>query len=165
MNANDLLLRNWDACHDKEDWYPPLADALNGLTAEQADWHPAGEHANTIRETVHHLIFYKERLLRRLTGEETAYLPGVTNDDTFAARPGEPEDWHAAAARLAEVHQAIRDRIAAWNEHDFERQLPGQRLPFGIWANSLALHDAYHTGQIILIRKLQGSWPSHRSFD
>jgi len=26
----------------------------------------------------------------------------------------------------------------------------------------IMLHDAYHTGQIIQIRKMQGSWPSHR---
>ncbi|PEL73618.1 serine/threonine protein phosphatase, partial [Bacillus toyonensis] len=25
-------------------------------------------------------------------------------------------------------------------------------------------HDAYHTGQIIQLRKLQGSWPTHRSY-
>ena len=35
----------------------------------------------------------------------------------------------------------------------------------GRWVNSLVLHDAYHTGQIMFIRKLQGSWPSRRSFD
>lgn len=30
---------------------------------------------------------------------------------------------------------------------------------------SLILHDAYHTGQIVLVRKLQGSWPGTRRFD
>ncbi|MGE7057310.1 DinB family protein, partial [Paenibacillus glucanolyticus] len=29
---------------------------------------------------------------------------------------------------------------------------------------SLITHDAYHTGQIIFLRKLQGSWPAKRSF-
>ncbi|MCS7462153.1 hypothetical protein N0M98_18605 [Paenibacillus doosanensis] len=26
------------------------------------------------------------------------------------------------------------------------------------WVSDLALHDIYHTGQIVFIRKLQGSW-------
>ena len=26
----------------------------------------------------------------------------------------------------------------------------------------IMLHDAYHTGQIMLIRKMQGAWPSER---
>ncbi|EEL34276.1 hypothetical protein bcere0019_27360 [Bacillus cereus Rock3-28] len=29
---------------------------------------------------------------------------------------------------------------------------------------NILLHDAYHTGQIIQLRKLQGSWPTHRSY-
>lgn len=37
MNRTKSLLQNWDFCYDKEDWYPPLADALKALTAEQAD--------------------------------------------------------------------------------------------------------------------------------
>ncbi|HDR8182963.1 TPA: hypothetical protein QC116_006303 [Bacillus thuringiensis] len=29
---------------------------------------------------------------------------------------------------------------------------------------NILLHDAYHTGQIVQLRKLQGSWPAHRSY-
>lgn len=59
MNKIELLLHGWDSCYEKEDWYPPLTDALNGLTAEQANWRPEGEHVNTIAENLNHLIFIK----------------------------------------------------------------------------------------------------------
>jgi hypothetical protein len=36
--------------------------------------------------------------------------------------------------------------------------------PIGLTLTSIILHDAYHIGQIIQIRKLQGSWPANRSF-
>jgi len=70
MDKIELLLREWDFCYDEEDWFPPLSEALKGLTAAQADWRPEGGSVNSIWETVHHLIFYKERLLTRLSGEE-----------------------------------------------------------------------------------------------
>ncbi|CAG9614998.1 hypothetical protein BACCIP111899_04232 [Bacillus rhizoplanae] len=163
MNRTESLLQNWDFCYDKEDWYPPLADALKVLTAEQADWRPAGEHANTIWETVEHLIFYKERLLKRITGEESQYPEGLTNDDTFAVASKTESDWEATQNRLKSVHLGIRERITNLNVDQLQALVTNR--PLDEWLNSLILHDAYHTGQIILIRKLQGSWPSRRSFE
>jgi uncharacterized damage-inducible protein DinB len=165
MNKIELLLHGWDSCYEKEDWYPPLTDALKELTAEQANWRPEGVHANTIWENVHHLIFYKERLLKRMTGEESDYPEELTNDDTFAVGLTSEGDWQETLARLKSVHQGNRDRIAGWEEEEFEHILPNRTQSVGRLVNSLIMHDAYHTGQIILIRKLQGSWPSQRSFD
>ncbi|MDD9268109.1 DinB family protein [Paenibacillus sp. GCM10023248] len=164
MNNVELLLHGWECCYDKEDWYPPLTDALKGLTAEQANWRPAGEHVNTIWENVQHLIFYKERLLKRMTGEEMEY-PDATNDDTFAVESVSGEAWEMTLSRLQTVHLAIRERLAQWGENDFEHVYPNRTQSAGRWVNSLILHDAYHTGQIMFIRKLQGSWPSRRSFE
>ncbi|KFM95559.1 DinB family protein [Bacillus clarus] len=163
MNRMESLLQNWDFCYDKEDWYPPLADALKTLTAEQADWRPAGEHSNTIWETVEHLIFYKKRLLKRITGEESQYPEGLTNEDTFAVASKTESDWEATQNRLKSVHLGIRERITNLNVDQLQALVTNR--PLDEWLNSLILHDVYHTGQIILIRKLQGSWPARRSFE
>jgi uncharacterized damage-inducible protein DinB len=165
MNKIELLLHGWDSCYEKEDWYPPLTDALKELTAEQANWRPVGEHVNTIWENVHHLIFYKERLLKRMTGEESDYPEGLTNDDTFIVGITSEGNWQETLARLKSVHQGIRAQIADWKKEDFEYVYPNRTHSVGRWVNSLISHDAYHSGQIIFIRKLQGSWPSQRSFD
>jgi uncharacterized damage-inducible protein DinB len=165
MNKIELLLHGWDSCYEKEDWYPPLTDALNELTAEQANWRPEGEHVNTIWESVHHLIFYKERLLKRMTGEESDYPKELDNDDTFAVGSTSEGEWQETLTRLKSVHHGIRDRIADWEEEEFERIFPNRSQSVGRWVYSLIIHDAYHTGQIMLIRKLQGTWPSRRSFD
>jgi uncharacterized damage-inducible protein DinB len=165
VNNIELVIKRWDYCYEKEDWYPPLTDALKDLTAEQANWRPEGEHVNTIWENVHHLIFFKERLLKRMTGEESDYPEGLTNDDTFAVGLTSEENWQETLDRLKSVHQGIRDQIAGWKEEDFEFIYPNRTQSVGQWVYSLISNDAYHTGQIIFIRKLQGSWPSRRSFD
>lgn len=163
MNKKELLLHKWDICYDKEDWFPPLSEALNGLTAAEADWRPEGAAANTIRETVRHLTFYKERLLKRLSGEDPQYPDSMSNDDTFAAYGEREETWEEEAARLEHVHKAVRAALAALSEDDLERQLTKTTIALSV--TSLVVHDAYHTGQIVQIRKLQGSWPARRSFD
>jgi hypothetical protein len=67
MNRVELLLHGWDHTYDKEDWYPPLFDALKGVTADQAVWLPERfESPSTIWGNVNHLIFYKERLLKKM---------------------------------------------------------------------------------------------------
>jgi uncharacterized damage-inducible protein DinB len=163
MNKIELLLQGWDSCYEKEEWNPPLTDVLNELTAEQAVWRPDGEHVNTIWETINHLVFYKERFLKRLTGEESEYPSGVSNDDTFAASSTSEEEWLKTLSRLKNVHQGIREQLAALPEEQFDHKIP--TTPVGVWIHNLILHDSYHTGQIVFLRKLQGSWPSRRSFD
>ncbi|RED66200.1 DinB family protein [Cohnella lupini] len=163
MTKLELLMQGWDAIYEKEDWYPPLKDALDGVTSEQAVWRPAGEHVNTIWESVNHLTYYKERLLKRLTGEESEYPPGLTNDDTFRVPSTSEEDWRKALAKLRAVHIGIREIISNMKETRLEEKIP--RTPIGSWIHSLILHGAYHTGQIVFLRKLQGSWPSRRSFE
>ncbi|MRN51755.1 DinB family protein [Paenibacillus monticola] len=159
---SEVLLQNWDYSMDVEDWSPPLSDALAGVDHLQASWKPQGGAANSIWETVNHLTYYKERLLKKLKG--LPQLPDVdSNDDTFIVTVTGEEEWEKAVAALKTVHASLREVIEALEEGAYDwggsGHAPGEEVM------SLILHDAYHTGQIVLIRKLQGSWPSRRSFD
>ncbi|KIL38237.1 hypothetical protein SD70_27825 [Gordoniibacillus kamchatkensis] len=154
-----MLRRNLQITFDQEDWFVPLRTAVEGVTAEQANWRPAGEKANTIAEIVAHLNFYKSRLLQRLRGEEPNY-DGLSNDDTF--KPDEA-GWQAAVAEMNRIHAELEETIGKLDDEALDRPLPKQAL--GLTLNSILLHDAHHGGQIVYIRKLQGSWPAARSFD
>lgn len=140
-----------------EDWHLPLAEALAGLTAEQADWRPQGEASNSIRENVNHLLFFKERLLLRLKREDASRFDASTNDETFV---NEAQGWEETVANIERVHREIRDILANLTEADLD--LPMPTLSVRRQVASLVKHDAYHTGQIVQIRKLQGSWPARR---
>lgn len=163
MNRMELLVHEWECTYGKEDWYPPLKDALAGLTAAQASWKPDGVAANTIWENVSHLLFFKERLLHRLLGTEFP-LSAESNDDTFTPSGG-PEDenaWQATVARMETVHRHIHEKLSSLSEDAFDQPLPS--IPLGQSVMSIVRHDAFHTGQIVQIRKLQGSWPERRSY-
>ncbi|MNI75082.1 DinB superfamily protein [compost metagenome] len=131
------------------------------MNTEQASWKP-GEAGNSIWETVNHLTYYKERLLNKLTGRPQ--LPDAgSNDATFTVTESGDEAWGQAVAKLKSVHASLREVIEALEEGAYDwggsGHAPGEEVM------SLILHDFYHTGQIVLVRKLQGSWPAHRSFN
>ncbi|WP_088041529.1 DinB family protein [Bacillus sp. EAC] len=155
MNRIDLLLNVLDTTFDKESWYAPLKHAIDGINAEQASWRPAGQSATTIWETVNHLIYYKERLVAniegrqwtRIDGNETFYITEQSNDDN---------EWKKVVDRLETIHNSLRHLLSKMSDEDLDQNSFESNLL------DIMLHDAYHTGQIIQIRKMQGSWPSHR---
>ncbi|OOE12536.1 DinB family protein [Fictibacillus arsenicus] len=150
----DLLLNVLDSTYEKESWYAPLKHAIEGITAEQATWRPAGEATKTIWENVNHLIYYKERLVSNMQGIE--WTNNLDGDQTFSLTEQSNDDveWKKIVKRAEDVYQKLRQLLTNTPEEEIE-QLEGKLL-------DIFLHDAYHTGQIIQIRKMQGSWPSHR---
>ncbi len=146
----ELLKTLYDHTWDREGWEAPLAHALKGLTAKEAAWRPAGG-ANTIWQTLNHLNHYDERTLAELTGG-TPPPQAADNDATFSA-PGDPADeagWQQAVQRRNRIGQGLAAAIAALPE--------AKAGELAAWV----LHAAYHTGQIVQVRKEQGSWPAHR---
>lgn len=150
----DLLLNVLDSTYEKESWYAPLKHAIEGITAEQATWKPAGEATKTIWENVNHLIYYKERLVSNMQGIE--WTNNLDGDQTFSLieQSNDDVEWKKIVKRAEDVYHNLRQLLIKASENEIE-QLESKLL-------DIFLHDAYHTGQIIQIRKMQGSWPSHR---
>lgn len=154
MNRKDLLVRMLDTTYDKESWYAPFKHAIEGLTAEQANWRPVGQATKTIWENVNHLIYYKERLTANLDGREwTQHLDG---GETFylTDQLNEDREWMAVVERAETGQHRLREALSKATVEVLEQN--EEKIL------DIMLHDAYHTGQIIQIRKMQGSWPSHR---
>jgi hypothetical protein len=72
------------------------------------------------------------------------------------------EAWLATVKRAEEVHRGFYEHLKGRQDEDFDVLMRNE--PIGLMLTSIILHDAYHIGQIIQIRKLQGSWPANRSF-
>lgn len=155
-----LLRRLRGLTWDKEEWFVPLAASLEGLTAAEAAWRPPGG-GNTIWQTVNHINYYDERLLCRLT--ERPFGPVLPDNDATFGEPGNPDDgtgWQEAVQRTRRVAAGLRTALDARSDADLEQPLSGSSL--GEYLTAWIMHDAYHTGQIVLMRKQQGSWPANR---
>ncbi|CAG7608329.1 hypothetical protein PAESOLCIP111_01051 [Paenibacillus solanacearum] len=155
MTTTEQLVSAWDSCFDKESgWYPPLERGLQGVAAAQACWRTEGKAVNTIQELVHHITFYKASLLSALTGSEEA----PSTDTSFQEKAGitTEGEWQETVATLKNIHTRIREKLVAMNDQELQHEVEG--ITIYQWVSDLVLHDIYHTGQIIFIRKLQGSW-------
>ncbi|NEU59987.1 DinB family protein [Paenibacillus sp. ALJ109b] len=156
MQRIDLLLNVLDSTFDKESWYAPFKHAIEGLTAEQANWKPSGKATKTIWENVNHLIYYKERLATNLEGRE--WTNNLDGDETFSLtnQPNDDMEWKKVVERAENAQHNLRKVLSTISDEKLDQNsLEGKLL-------DIMLHDAYHTGQIIQLRKMQGSWPSIR---
>lgn len=160
MNVTDVFRAQREVGWAKEEWFVPLSAALEGLGALEAAWQPPGA-GNTIWQTVNHINYWNERMLFYMTD---APLPkSITNDETFG-EPGDPNDsagWAATLERTQQIADQLKSVLAELTDADLTRKLGS--ITFGESLPSWLLHDSYHTGQIVLLRKLQGSWPATRS--
>src|SRR5262245_56610910 len=90
----------------------------------------------------YHLVFWNENALARLRGEKPA-SPG-NNDETF-------NDFDAA--RWDEIVQRL-DRVMKDLEAAVEK-MPDEKLALKApLITHISTHNAYHTGQILYVRKL-----------
>lgn len=156
MNRKEWLLRMLDTTFDKESWHAPFKTSIEGLTAEQARWRPVGGETNTIWENVNHLIYYKERLVANL--EDREWTLNLDNNETFSLTEqiNDDKEWIAVVERALSVQGSLKEALSKVPTEQLERNSLVEKLV------DITFHDAYHTGQIIQIRKMQGSWPSHR---
>ncbi|MGF2616293.1 DinB family protein [Rossellomorea vietnamensis] len=154
MKRRDTLLHLLDTTYDKENWYAPFKHAIEGLTAEQANWQPSGEATKTIWENVNHLIYYKERLTAKLEGRE--WTNNLDGDETFSLTDSNTSEWQEVVERAETAHLNLRRALTSVSDPKSGQDALEEKLL------DILLHDAYHTGQIIQLRKLQGSWPAQR---
>ena len=141
-----ILLEQLKTTHTVKDWFVPVNIALEDLTPAQAMWKDSsGNHS--IAQLASHLVFWNEQQLAKFKGLPEPKFSG-NNDETFSNL--DKISWEATVKKLDSV-------LTAWEkavETSDEKKL-------NAWYSSIAhigTHNAYHTGQIIYIRKLQGSW-------
>ena len=151
----DVLLEQFTACYDEDGWFVALRKALNGVTAEQAVRKPEGAD-HSIWELVNHTIFWNERWLLRYRGELNQ-PKNIENTGTFLS--GE-HDWQKTLDHLWVVMDDWRSRLETITDEKLEEQVNNDEWQVP-WRSPLVhqnVHNAYHIGQIVLLRKLQGNW-------
>ena len=159
MITKEILLEQFNACYDENGWFVALKNALRNLSATDANWKPAGvEHS--VRETVNHLIFWNERWLRRFRGQAVKSAPQIAETFLNENEPDLSEAvWEAAVDRLYEVFDAWKRILETITEAKLaEKVSESYDAPWSAPLAQMNIHNAYHIGQIVFARKLQGSW-------
>ena len=124
----------------------PVNVAVEGVTPEQAKWRDkSGNHS--IGQLANHLAFWNSEQLAKFKGEKPPAYNG-NNEETFNSF--DSNTWADTVKKLDFVLTQWEQAVEAADEAKLKT-----------WASAIAhigTHNAYHTGQIIYIRRLQGSW-------
>jgi hypothetical protein len=150
-----VLLSQLRSTHTSEEWFVPVNVAVAGLTPEQAKWIPHSEGGSknpapadhSVGMITYHLLFWDAANLARMKGEQPPPIP-ADNKDTF--NKFDATTWPSTADKL--------DAVLAEMEHLVETASDAQLAQWADRIAHISAHNAYHVGQIVYIRKLQGTW-------
>jgi len=162
MKTKEILLKQFTACYDENGWFVALKNAMANVSAEQAIWKPENAD-NSIWEILSHLNFYNEAYLKRFQGIDYVY-PTINNDETFSsAETVSAQAWQAEVERFDSIMSQWRNLLEAADEAKFGEAVSTTNK--SLWGSLIAhvnAHNAHHAGQIVLLRKLQGSWDARK---
>jgi len=141
-----LLLHELRTTHNKAEWFVPINTAVEGLTAEQANWQPP-KGGHSAGQLAYHLLFWNRRNLNNLQGIKNDRFTG-DNKETFDKF--DTKQWADIVNQLDQVMLDLEKLVETADDQQLAK-----------WANTignLCAHNAYHIGQIVYVRKLQGTW-------
>jgi DinB superfamily len=146
LTLKKVLLNQLKTTHNKEDWFAPLNVALEGVSFEQAIWKEKGAD-HSIAELTTHIIFWNSQELAKFLNQSDPKFSG-DNKETFASV--DQASWPAIVKKADSVLTNWENAI---QNADEEKLLSWYEI-----IGHISTHNAYHTGQIVYIRKVQGSW-------
>lgn len=153
----EMLLEQFTAAFDQNTWFVALKNTLEGVTAVDAVWKPEGVD-NSIWEIVSHLNYYNYAYIERFRGVDYQY-PSDDNDATFVAGEMNENKWRAETEKLNAILSQFRDLIANAEESKFEEPVSASNpAKWRTLISNISAHNAHHGGQIVVLRKMQGSW-------
>ncbi|HEY8935556.1 MAG TPA: DinB family protein [Cyclobacteriaceae bacterium] len=147
VSLKSVLLTQLKTTHNQKEWFVPANQAVEGLTPEQAMWTDGSSGNHSVGQLTYHLVFWNERELAKFNDQKLPEFSG-NNDETFNSF-----DQNSWADLVKKLDKVLSDWEKAIQNAD-EKKLK-------TWYTTIAninTHNAYHTGQIIFVRKLQGSW-------
>jgi uncharacterized damage-inducible protein DinB len=150
VTLRSILLEQLRTTHNSKDWFVPINVAVEGLTADQANWKDGiGNHS--VGQLTYHLLFWNERELAKFKGEPEKKFSG-DNDETF--NNFDSKKWNDTVKQLDQVMIELEKFVETTDDKTLQTRASD--------IAHIGTHNAYHVGQIIFVRKLQGSWNSEK---
>ena len=153
----ERLIDQFRRAHAGEPWHgSPVRGILKGVTHLEASRRPA-KGAHSIWELVLHMTGWRNEAARRATGQ-----PAAEPDAGDWPEVGDPtaSRWQAALEALDTAHENLVSAVSGLSDEQLMKPTSDPRDPHGVGVTCYELlhgivqHDAYHAGQIAILKKL-----------
>lgn len=160
--AMDLLMWNLQPPPGRKSWHggPTPVGALRGVTAAQAAWRVTPRR-KSIWELALHIAYWKYTVRRHLETGERPRFPRRPSNFPDQPEPADAAAWARDLALLREEHHRLVAAVGTLAKDRLGEIPPdGRRWTYGELVLGIAAHDAYHIGQIQLLKRLwqERSW-------
>lgn len=119
------------------------------------DWRVTGtrrEHvAHSLFQLLNHLVFWQDWVVSWLDGKK---LPSTSNSWRGTEGPAGREEWEQAVRRF----RSGLDELARRSREPDPLSKRGKTTRLEM-LQTVAAHNSYHAGQVILLRRILGTWP------
>ena len=137
-------------------WHgPSVRQALRDVDARAARWRP-GPGRHNVWEIVLHLAYTRHRVIGRLTGRPYAHFPRSLEAPWWPSVPvlGGDTEWTADVNLLRELHERLIETVERLPASRLATRRRGRKDTLAMETLGVATHDAYHAGQMQLIRRI-----------
>jgi DinB superfamily len=145
-----ILLDQLHSTHDKSDWFVCANVAVANLTPEQANWSD-GKGNHSVGQLTYHLLFWNSRSLATFQGHP---LPNFRGENTETFDKFDAKSWNDTVNKLNQVMTDLEKVVANASDAQLAEWAPT--------IANIATHNAYHIGEIVMVRKEQGVWDASK---
>jgi uncharacterized damage-inducible protein DinB len=151
MTTRDRLISLFDKLYQGSPWIDVnIKETLKDITAVQASKRVLKD-CNTIWEITNHLVQWRLNVLQRVQGKIMTtpahnYIQRITENSD--------EAWAATLDQFSDTQEEWNRFLLALKEEDLEKVYPVNEMTYYEHIQGIIQHDAYHLGQIVLLKKL-----------
>jgi hypothetical protein len=145
-----ILLDQLHSTHDKSEWFVCANVAVANLTPKQAAW-TDGKGNHSVGQLTYHLLFWNSRSLATFQGHP---LPNFKGENTETFDKFDAKSWNDTVNKLNQVMTDLEKAVANASDAQLAQWAPT--------IANIATHNAYHIGEIVMVRKEQGVWDASK---
>ena len=145
-----ILLAQLKSTHSKSEWFVCADVAVAGLTPEQASWKD-GKGNHSVGQLAYHIWFWNRQNLAALKGEKAESFSG-NNDETFEGY--DPKTWTETVSKMDAVFTELEQVVESADDAKLAK-MAGT-------IEHINAHNAYHIGEIVMVRKEAGNWDASK---
>ena len=151
MKETNRIAKLFEDLYNGSPWIDvTIMDTLKNISAEQAA-KKVTPGRNSIWQIVNHMIAWRENVLLRIQGNEIV----TPNNNYFTEIENISEtEWQKVLERLENSQHQWIAFLKTFEESQFEKIYPKNRMSYYEHIHGILQHDAYHLGQIVLLSKL-----------